>query len=89
MLLTMVSIVCGFLSAGAWLKASVVKVSREQEIKWRTKKANKMGEKPNLAGATLDGWDMSGTFRAQAKWNAIAAVLAAISLSCQALAQML
>ncbi|WP_445367129.1 hypothetical protein ACH5Y9_18535 [Methylomonas sp. BW4-1] len=87
--LSIASIFFGFLSAGAWLWASVVKVSREKEINRRIAKAKKLGEEPNLAGVSLDGWDMSGTFRAQSFWNAIGAVLAAISISCQAIVQIL
>lgn len=52
------SIFLGFLSAICWFRASKVKVTREQEIEWRKKKAEKRGEKPNLAGVTLDGWDV-------------------------------
>ncbi|WNB76135.1 hypothetical protein [Methylomonas koyamae] len=87
--LSVASIFFGFLSAGAWLWASVVKVSREKEIKRRIAKAKNRGEEPNLARVSLDGWDMSGTFRAQSFWNAIGAVLAAISISCQAIVQIL
>jgi hypothetical protein len=87
--LTIASIFFGFLSAGAWLRASVVKVSRENEATRRIAEAKKHGEEPNLAGVSLDGWDMSGTFRAQSFWNAIGAVLAAISISCQAIVQSL
>lgn len=87
--LTAVSIVFGFLSAGAWLRSSVVKVSREKEVEWRKAKARKQGVEPNLAGVSLDGWDLSGTFRAQSSWNSIGAVLAATSISCQAISQLL
>ena len=83
------SIIFAFLSAASWLRASVVKVSREQEVAWRKAQANKKGVKANLAGMTLDGWDISGTFRVQAKWNSIAAVLAAISILSQATSQLL
>lgn len=87
--LTAVSIVFGLLSAGAWLRTSVVKVSREKEVEWRKAKARKLGIEANLAGVSLDGWDMSGTFRAQSQWNSAGAVLAAVSISCQAISQLL
>lgn len=87
--LTIASIIFGFLSAGAWLRASLVKVSRETEVQRRTKKARRRGSEPSLAGISLDGWDMSGTFRAQSAWNSIGAVLAATSISCQAISQLL
>ena len=87
--LTIASIFFGFLSAGAWLWASMVKVSSKKEVKRRIAKAKKLGEEPNLAGVSLDGWDMSGTFRVQSFWNAIGALLAAISISCQAIVQSL
>lgn len=86
---TVSSIVSGFLSAASWLKASVVKVSHEEEIARRKTEAEKKGVPPNLAGVTLDGWNMSSTFRAQAKWNSIAAILAAITISLQAITQIL
>jgi hypothetical protein len=88
-ILTMVAIVAGFLSAACWLRASIVKVTREQEVKKRKAKAEKKGETPNLARVSLDGWDMSGTFHAQSRWNSIAAVMAALSISAQALSQLL
>lgn len=87
--LTSLSIVFGFLSAGAWLRASVVKISREKEIKWRKARVRKSGVEANLAGVSLDGWDISGTFRAQSRWNSIGAVLAAASILCQAVSQLL
>ncbi|WP_147408745.1 hypothetical protein [Kushneria sinocarnis] len=87
--LTVASIVSGFLSAASWLKASVVKISREEEVSRRKGEAEKKGVKPNLAGVTLDGWDMSGTFRIQAKWNSIAAILAAVTISLQAVVKVL
>ncbi len=83
-----ISIVLGFLSALCWLKASVVKVSYEQEVKRREKEARKKGEVANLSSVTLDGWDMSGTFRAQSRWNALAALLASISIFSQSIIQL-
>lgn len=73
------------LSALSWLYAAKVTVSRTQEVEYRRKKAEKRGARPNLAGVSLDGNDLSGTFRVQSKWNAIAAIFAA----CVAIAQAL
>ena len=87
--LTWSSILFGFASAASWLRASIVKVTREKEIARRTKEAKKRGETPNLAGVTLDGWDMSGTFKAQAKWNAIAAFLGAFAVGFQAIIRLI
>lgn len=83
-IISCLSIILGFCSVAAWLYASVVKVSREEMVAERTKQAAKKGQKPNLAGVTLDGWDMSSTFAAQAKWNARGAALAACSIGFQA-----
>ncbi|WP_280563541.1 hypothetical protein [Chromohalobacter sp. 48-RD10] len=88
-ILKIVAIVAGFISAACWLRASIVKVTREQEVERRKEKSEKKGETPNLAGVSLDGWDMSGTFRAQSCWNSIAAVMAALSISAQALSQLM
>jgi len=85
--ITIVSVVCGFASAGAWLYASRVKVTREQMIKQRTKEAKKKGHLPDLSGASLDGWDMSSTFAAQSKWNARGAILAACAVALQSIGQ--
>jgi hypothetical protein len=83
------SIFFGISSAASWLRASLAKVSHERAISLRTKAANRRGEKPNLASLSLDGWDMSATFAAQAKWNSIGALFAAFSISFQAVAQVL
>lgn len=84
-ILSIIAIISGFGSALCWLKSSVVKVNREQEVERRQAEASKKGIKPNFSGITIDGWDMSGTFRAQARWNSAAAILAALSISAQAL----
>lgn len=81
------SILFGVISAVGWLRASTVKVTREQEVARRVKAAEKKGIKPNLSGVTLDGWDMSATFRAQTLWNSIAAISAAVSILLQAVIQ--
>ena len=78
------SVVFGLASAFAWFYASTIKVTRERVVAQRIKEAERNGEKPNLAGVTLDGWDMSGTFAAQSKWNACGAVLAACAIALQA-----
>ena len=80
------SVIIGLASAAAWLRAGVVKVSHESAMKERGQKAAAKGERPNLASVTLDGWDMSATFAAQSKWNAIGAVAAAVSILLQQLA---
>lgn len=87
--ITMASAIFGFLSAFAWLYASRVKISRFQALARRKKEALLSGETPNLGGASLDGWDMSATFSAQAKWNSLGAALAAGAVGLQALGQAL
>ncbi|MDT4824020.1 hypothetical protein FQZ97_572610 [compost metagenome] len=88
-IMVIASIVSGFISAGSWLYASIVKVSHEKEMERRRKKAEMKGENPNFASVSLDGWDMSATFSAQSRWNAIGAIFAAISIFLQALIQLL
>lgn len=78
----------GLLSAAGWLRAATVKVSHERAMAQRTEAAAKKGEKPNFASVSLDGWDMSATFTAQARWNSIAAFLAACSILFQAVSQL-
>lgn len=88
-IMVIISIASGFISAGSWLYASIVKVSHEKEMEHRRKQAERKGEKPNFASVSLDGWDMSATFSAQSRWNAIGAIFAAISILLQALIQLL
>lgn len=76
----------GLVSAGCWLRASVVKISREQLVEQKTRQAAASGVTPNLAGVSLDGWDMSATFSAQAKWNAFGAFAAAAAILFQTIA---
>jgi len=83
--ITWLSIVSGIASSVSWFRACFVKITREQEAAWRRRKAKKSGDKVNLAGVTLDGWDMSGTFRVQSKWNALGAFFAACAVMLQAL----
>jgi len=83
-LINVASILFGLASAGAWFYASIVKVTREKVVARRIKEAERNGGEPNLGGATLDGWDMSGTLAAQSKWSAWGAALAACSIALQA-----
>ena len=75
----------GVASAGAWFYSSIVKVTREQMVAQRTKQALQKGEKPNLAGISLDGNDVSATLAAQSKWNAIGAIMAALAVGLQSI----
>lgn len=86
--LIVVSIILGLFSAASWFYASFVKVSHEKAMKERLATALKRGERPNYASVSLDGWDMSATFSAQAKWNAVGAFFAASSICLQAISQM-
>lgn len=85
--LTFISIGFGLASAGAWLYASCVKVSREEALSRRRRAADKSGNAPDLSGVTFDGWEVRETFAAQSRWNSIAAVLSAASIFSQAVAQ--
>ena len=87
--LTIASIFIGLISAASWLYASFVKVNHEKAMNLRKKEAEKRGETPNFASASLDGWDMSATFAAQSRWNATGAFFAACSILLQAVAQAL
>ena len=86
---SIIAIISGFVSALCWLRASVVKITPEKGVERRLAKAKKKGETPSFAVTSLDGWDMSETFRTQSFWNSIAAVFAAISISVQTLSQVL
>ncbi|MDN5650709.1 hypothetical protein [Acinetobacter guillouiae] len=77
------AILLGFISAGCWFYASFVKVDHEKAMDFRRKEAERKGEKVNYASVSLDGWDMSATFKAQAKWNSFGALFAALSIGCQ------
>lgn len=85
--LTVISIGFALASAGAWLYASRVKVSREEALSQRRRLADKHGSTPDLSGVTFEGWEVRETLAAQSKWNSIGAVLAAASILSQALAQ--
>lgn len=79
------SIIFGFLSAGAWLYSSRVKVTREKAVEIAKKKAQKKNEQPNLSGVSFDGWDVRETLKAQSKWNSLGAIFASISMFLQSL----
>ena len=87
--LTAASVVLGLLSAASWLRASVVKVDTMSAVARRVEDAERGGEKASRASVSLDGWDMSATFSAQSKWNSLGAFFAALSISSQALSQVL
>ncbi|WP_369978621.1 hypothetical protein [Xanthomonas bundabergensis] len=89
MILTWLSVITSLMSAGAWLYASNVKVTREAALKKRRKRAEKTGEKPNLGGIELFGAELKETMEAQVRWNSAGAVLAAIAVASQAFAQLL
>lgn len=88
-LLTWAAIVLGFLSAAAWLRSSVVKVSVAQAIAQRKKAAELTGVNSSHGYASLDGWEMSATFAAQSRWNSLGALLAASSITIQAISQLI
>jgi hypothetical protein len=81
-----ISAAAAFVSAGCWLYGSRVKVTRKKALESRLKEAERLGHEPSLAGASLDGWDMSATFAAQSKWNARGALAAGIAVTAQAVA---
>lgn len=75
----------GFVSAGCWFYASFVKVDHKSAMSFRKKEVERKGEQPNYGSVSLDGWDMSATFKAQAKWNSFGAIFAALSVCCQSI----
>lgn len=87
MLLTILSVACGLASAAAWFYASSVKVTRKEALEQRLKAAAKSGDEAYLGGVTFDGAEMRETLAAQSKWSSVGAVLAAISVASQSLAQ--
>lgn len=87
--LTIASIIFGLISAVSWFHASFVKVSHKNAMAIRSKEAGKKREMPNFASVSLDGWDMSATFAAQSKSNAVGAFFAALSIFLQAVVQLI
>lgn len=90
--LTIASILFGFASAAAWLRSTTT-ISREQELERRNKGLAKQGKPPNHAGVQiLDGdttYDLIGTLRHQSTWSRWGALLAALAMTCQAVATLL
>lgn len=80
-----ISIIFGFLSAGAWFYSSQVKVTREKAVEIAKKKAQKNNEQLNLSGVSFDGWDVREALEAQSKWNGLGAIFASISMFLQGL----
>ena len=66
----LVSIVVGFVAAGAWLKAANVEV--------------KKGDPRSKGSVFMNGIDVNSTHREQTRWNSYAAIFTAIAISCQA-----
>lgn len=81
------SALLGLASAGAWFYASTVKITRDKAVALRVQEAEVKGTAPNLAGVSLDGWDMSSTLAAQSKWSARGAALAGCAVALQAIGQ--
>ena len=79
------SIIFGFLSAGAWFYSSQVKVTTEKAVEIAKKNAQKKNEQPNLSGVSFDGWDVRETLKAQSNWNSLGAVFGSISMFLQGL----
>ena len=82
------AIVLGLGSAAAWLRSSTVKVTLNQAMAIREKEMERTGRMLSGGYATLDGWDMPATFAAQARWNSLGALLAASSITLQAISQL-
>ena len=81
--LTILAAIVGLVSAGCWLRAAFVKVTREQHFEREEKRAAKEGRPPELSAVVLNGWEMGATFGAQARWNSYGAMFAAISIILQ------
>ncbi|WP_395757234.1 hypothetical protein [Achromobacter sp. EB05] len=86
--LSIISILSGIISSACWFYASKVKIGGEEATAKRVKENIRKGEKPNYASVTLDGWDMSATFEAQALWNSRGAFFAAASILSQAISSL-
>ena len=83
---TLIGTALALASAGYWFAAATRYVTREKEIAYRTKIANRTGEKPDLSGVSIGGMDMLGSLRQQSAFNAIAAVLAGAAVIFQTIA---
>jgi hypothetical protein len=83
-LFTWLSIVLAFLSAAAWMRASLIKVATDQEYRRRERKASRTGESVSYAAVEIDGVELGSTLRAQSRWNAIGAGIAASATMIQA-----
>lgn len=76
------SLVTGAASAAFWVKAAVVK----------SPPAEGLEEKPDgryWRGIVINGGDLIGTLKAQAKWNSAAAIAAALTVLLQMAANVL
>lgn len=84
-----ISLAAALGSAAAWFYASRVKVSREEAVEIATRAAKKKGVKPDFSGMSFDGWDFRETLAAQARWSSLGALLAALAVAGQVMAQVL
>ena len=87
--MTALSVLFGLLSAAAWFRAGTVKITYEQALILRRKRAKKEGGISNLAGVIINGYEVAETQAAQTRWNAIGAVAAGVAMLLQAIAQLL
>ncbi|WP_406834027.1 hypothetical protein [Pseudomonas asiatica] len=75
------SIAAGVVSAACWVKSAIVKVDPPQGLEG-------LPDGEYMDGTILNGGEMIGTLRAQARWNSIAAFAAAAAVSLQVLAKL-
>jgi hypothetical protein len=83
------SIALAVVSALCWLRSAAVKVSTEDAVKRRVREAERAGLPPSLSSVSLDGWDMSATFKAQSQWSAAGASFAGLAVLFQAVGPLL
>lgn len=82
------SVAAAFISAGCWFRAATVNISRDAVVRQRRRVAHRKGIQPDLSGVSLDGNDLSGTFKAQAFWNALGALSAGVAILLQTVDRM-
>lgn len=76
------SLLAGFISAGFWIKAALVKVPPPEIFKGKP-------DDMYMGHIIVGGADLIPTMRAQAKWNSAAAVAAAVTVLLQIAANLL
>jgi len=76
------SLLAGLISAACWVVAAVVKVDPPEELRGKP-------DGDYWPGTVVNGGDLIGTLKAQARWNSAAAFSAALAILLQITSAML